>query len=505
MCGAALPAGASGSKCPACSVPRSTPAHTTVVMSPGGTISNSTLIDPPDLPNIEIIGVIGQGGMGAVFKARQIHLDRIVAVKVVRLDFHGEAGVEERFEREARALARLNHPNIVTVHDFGRSSDQHYLIMEFVDGVTLRDAMQTNTVTEEQGMQIVASICDALAYAHSTGIVHRDLKPENILIDHFGRVKIADFGLARLVSERQPDRRLTTTGQIMGTLHYMAPEQVERPTEVDHRADIYALGVIFYELLTRELPLGRFPLPSQVRHSDVRLDQVVLKALEKEPLKRFQSALEIRTIVDEVRSTPSPAGPPALPHAFQSPESGPVIKLELDRAKPGAAPPADTPSPKRTVAGPFKVPEAGQPSSDAPIRNLSDFIRSVAYALLGIAFITLWTGLTLGVFGYMVPLFVASLLAGTVCFGHASRIVRRYISRKDGAFAKYARGLLKRAGAYANVGLILTVIAAILFPLAGPVPAWAVANVAVPFWAIAGALAFVHGRIRKTVEPKLLR
>ena len=151
--------------------------------------------------------------------------------------------------------------------------------MEFVDGVNLRQMLQSAKLSPAEALKIVPRICDALQYAHEEGVVHRDIKPENILIDKRGRLKIADFGLAKLLGPSAADFKLTATHQVMGTLHYMAPEQMERPLAVDHRADIYSLGVVFYEMLTGELPLGRFAPPSQKATIDVRLDDVVLRAL----------------------------------------------------------------------------------------------------------------------------------------------------------------------------------------------------------------------------------
>ena len=147
-------------------------------------------------------------------------------------------------------------------------------------------------------------ICDALQFAHEAGIVHRDIKPENILLDAKGRVKIADFGLAKLLGDAGP-QHLTGTHQVMGTLHYMAPEQWERPRHVDHRADIYSLGVVFYEMLTGELPLGRFAPPSEKVQVDVRLDEVVLRALEKEPERRYQHASDVKTDVERITARPA--------------------------------------------------------------------------------------------------------------------------------------------------------------------------------------------------------
>jgi serine/threonine protein kinase len=197
-------------------------------------------------------------------------------------------------------LAKLSHPNIVAVHDFGESGGYFWLTMEFVDGVNLRQAMQAARFTPAQALALIPELCAALQYAHDHGVLHRDIKPENILLDPKGRVKVADFGIARMAGDERMDLTLTKTGSFLGSAAYIAPEQIERPHEVDHRADLYSLGVVLYEMLTGELPLGRFPAPSEKSASDPRLDEVVFRSLEKEPEKRFQSADELRSGVGEL-------------------------------------------------------------------------------------------------------------------------------------------------------------------------------------------------------------
>jgi len=246
-------------------------------------------------PQLEILELIGRGGMGIVYKARQPHLDRFVALKILAPGFEKDPGFAERFTREARTLAKLTHPNLVAVHDFGESGGFYYLVMEYVDGVNLRQAMHAARFTPEQALGIVPDLCAALQFAHDHGVLHRDIKPENILLDTKGRVKIADFGIAKLIDGEARDFTLTHTGAALGSAAYMAPEQIEHPEDVDHRADIYSLGVVFYEMLTGGLPLGRFPAPSEKSTSDPRLDEVVFRALEKERDKRYQSATDVKT------------------------------------------------------------------------------------------------------------------------------------------------------------------------------------------------------------------
>lgn len=276
-----------------------------VAISTGGADFPMDDRSPPDLetiravfPQLEILELIGQGGMGAVYKARQPKLDRIVALKILPMRLARESSFAERFEREGRLLARLNHPNIVGVYDFGQTDGLYYLIMEYIDGVNLRQAFASARFTPQQALSVIPKICEALQFAHDEGVLHRDIKPENILLDTKGRVKIADFGIAKF-SGVDDKTGLTATGATIGTPHYMAPEQIERPADVDHRADIFSLGVVFYEMLTGELPLGRFAAPSERTATvDARIDDVVMRALEKDRERRQQSAKEVRTQVE---------------------------------------------------------------------------------------------------------------------------------------------------------------------------------------------------------------
>jgi serine/threonine protein kinase len=309
QCGAPLAAGALEGLCPACLLKQG--AET-------GTQGESTPFQAPTVeelrglfPQFEILAFLEKGGMGAVYKARQAALDRVVALKVLPLQGPRGPQFAERFHREARALARLNHPNIVAVHEFGQVDGFAFFVMEFVDGLTLREVQRAGQLSPREALKIVPQICEALQFAHDEGIVHRDIKPENILLDKKGRVKIADFGIAKIMG-REPGAAITETKHAIGTPHYMAPEQVEKPETVDHRADIFSLGVVFYEMLTGELPLGKFPPPSRKVEVDVRLDEVVLRALEKEPERRYQHASQIKTDVETVARVPH-----ALPHAVR--------------------------------------------------------------------------------------------------------------------------------------------------------------------------------------------
>jgi len=267
-CGKPVPATALQGICPECMLKAGLSAETGEV-GPGGTIAAKPPPQPvprveeiaPHFPQLEILECLGRGGMGAVYKARQPKLDRFVALKILtRSRDHGITDTEfaARFQQEARALARLNHPDIVAVYDFGEAGGYHYLLMEYVDGLTLRQLLQAHKLSPEQALSIVPKICAALQFAHERGIVHRDIKPENILLDKQGQVKIADFGIAKILGTQAVDRSLTGAKDVIGTPHYMAAEQIEKAAKVDHRADIYSLGVVFYEMLTGELSLGNF-------------------------------------------------------------------------------------------------------------------------------------------------------------------------------------------------------------------------------------------------------
>jgi tRNA A-37 threonylcarbamoyl transferase component Bud32 len=319
-CGVELPPDSPGGVCPNCLLENALNSNVAVLdRAPfAATSPGPGRVAPPDVgqiqplfPQLELECLVGQGGMGAVYKARQKKLDRAVALKLIRGETAADPTFAERFMREARTLARLNHPHIVAVHDFGEVSQDdsaspetlYFFVMEYVDGANLRQLMQDGALDGNLALSIVRQVCDALQYAHDEGIVHRDIKPENILIDARGRVKIADFGLAKLAQPTGDHFTLTGTHQVMGTPRYMAPEQMAGSRTVDHRADIYSLGVVFYEMLTGQIPAGHFEPPS--RHSSVGpgVDEIVLKSLASDPDQRFQAVSELREQVDEISGT----------------------------------------------------------------------------------------------------------------------------------------------------------------------------------------------------------
>lgn len=272
------------------------------------------------IPGYDILGFIGRGGMGAVYRVRHRTLERDAAVKILPPALAADPDFAARFHREARALARLQHPGIVTVHDCGTTTNGLlYLVMEYIDGVELSRLTQSGRLEPVRALRIVASVCEALAYAHEQGVIHRDIKPGNVLIDTMGRVKLADFGLAKIARTSGGDDPTlsalhTRKGTLLGTPLYAAPEQM-RPGAVgiDHRADIYSLGVMLYELLTGDVPRGVFAPPSAKTDADARVDGIVARAMQERPEARYQRAgemaREITTIVESTKPSVSPTPP----------------------------------------------------------------------------------------------------------------------------------------------------------------------------------------------------
>jgi tRNA A-37 threonylcarbamoyl transferase component Bud32 len=270
-------------------------------------------------PELSIEACIGQGGMAAVYRATQPRLGRQVALKVMRPDLAGQAQFTERFLREARVLAALSDPHVLTIHDFGQREAFCYLLTEYVDGANLRELMRMGRLSPTEVLRIVPQICAGLHFAHQHGVVHRDIKPENVLVDRAGQVKLADFGLAKLAGDPSATS-LTRSGQVFGTPHYMAPEQWHDGGAVDHRADIYALGVVLYELLTGKLPVGTYPPASQHAGVPSGVDPIVQRSLQQEPAQRYQSAGEVQRDLEQQRqATVGSAGAVAAPTADNQP------------------------------------------------------------------------------------------------------------------------------------------------------------------------------------------
>lgn len=259
--------------------------------------------EPPSLeevaklfPQWQVRRLLGRGGMGAVYEMRQPELDRLVAVKLLPIEASRDEHLVERFRREARTLAKLRHPGIVALLEAGISPAGHFFfVMEHVDGSPLSQLIAAGKLDAAKAIEIVRQVCEALAFAHAQGVIHRDIKPSNILIDSAGRAKVADFGLARLEQAQAAGALdVSRTGQFMGTPDYAAPEQVRDAAHVDHRADIYSLGVLLYEMLTGDLPRGVFQPPSRKAGSDTRLDDVVRRAMQERPEDRYQAAAELQ-------------------------------------------------------------------------------------------------------------------------------------------------------------------------------------------------------------------
>jgi serine/threonine protein kinase/WD40 repeat protein len=284
------------------------------------------------LPQYEFHEIIGIGGMGAVYKARQIALDRWVAVKVLPASLAQNAEDVQRFIKEARAMARLVHPHIVAVFDFGQTHERHlFLVMEYVEGCDLHRRTRQGEITVERTRQIIAQLCDALQFAHDRGVAHRDIKPANILITNDWKVKVADFGLARdLSAQPNPDE------VEYGTPDYTAPERLIIGATVDHRADIYALGVVIHEMLT-----GKTPAALNGRMGDglpPGFAEVIAKCLVNEPDARFQKATEVKlallTATSEGRLNSQ--APNTAPH------NRPVVTTPSAHETPVAHPPPST-------------------------------------------------------------------------------------------------------------------------------------------------------------------
>ncbi|MGB8166904.1 MAG: bifunctional serine/threonine-protein kinase/formylglycine-generating enzyme family protein [Chthoniobacteraceae bacterium] len=334
-------------------------------------------------PEYEVLGLLGRGGMGAVYKARQIELDRVVAVKLLPLEVSADRDFADRFRREARAMAKMSHPHIITVYDFGTTSEGHlFFVMEYVEGANLDDMIRKVGIEPAQALVLAAQVCTALAYAHEKGIVHRDIKPANVMVDLAGQAKVADFGLARVNDGAADAPGHTVTGTVMGTPDYMAPEQ-KHGMHVDHRADIYSVGVMLYEMLCRETPQGAFEPPSKRIGCDTRIDKIVLKAMQQAPDRRYQTTHEMRADVATALTPPTRTPKPRVPTVplqpqVEPPRSGsPVFTVAFvavlgvlgyviyQKMKPpqivATPPPITTPAP--TAAPTTPKPEEPKPAS----------------------------------------------------------------------------------------------------------------------------------------------
>jgi serine/threonine protein kinase len=260
----------------------------------------------------EIIAKLGSGGMSHVYQARDTILNRIVTVKILRSDLAEDKDFVRRFQVEAQAVASLSHPNIVSIYDVGQENGLPYLVMEYVEGLTLKDIIQKEgPLSPAETVNLGVQVCAALAHAHEKGIIHRDIKSHNILVTPGGRVKVTDFGLARVLSV--PSATVTRSGTVMGSVHYLSPEQA-RGEETGPKSDLYSLGVVLYETVSGCLPFqGDNPVTVALKHVQgpppalcrdnpaipQRLEEIIFKALAKDPSQRFQSAREMQQALSE--------------------------------------------------------------------------------------------------------------------------------------------------------------------------------------------------------------
>ncbi len=253
-----------------------------------------------NLRGLSDIRQLGKGGMGVVYRARQVHLDRDVAVKVISSSLVSDPEFQARFQREAKVLASFEHPNIVTIHDFGIEGSLEYFVMEHVEGSSIRQEMNQTILEQDRSLRILMNVASAISYAHDKGVVHRDIKPENVLVRRDGRVKVVDFGIARLVGERPDGMQMTATGEVIGTPVYMAPEQRAGARTVGPLVDVYALGIMAYEMLTGKAPKG--PVPP-IPGVDPRIDAVIRRAIDPDPERRCPS---VRVFERELRRVLEP-------------------------------------------------------------------------------------------------------------------------------------------------------------------------------------------------------
>ena len=327
------------------------------------------------LPQYEIECMLGHGGMGAVYKGKQKSLDRTVAIKILPPGLEEEdASYIERFKNEAKVMAKFMHPAIVGVFDFGETTEgQLYIVMEYVDGTDVQKMISSQgKLPPEHALAITAHVCDALKYAHEHGVIHRDIKPANILINQEGAVKVADFGLAK--AEEAGSSGLTKTGMAMGTPDYVAPEALMLGAEVDGRADLYAVGVMLYQMLTGQIPRGAWqPASVLTPGADRRFDQIITKAMQYDRESRYQSSGEIRRDLDAILTAP----------LVQSgvPGSAAIPQQSLPQ-KPTGKPPQKRPEAAAAAVAKPQVP--GKDAAAVPKSKTPLFIGIGVAAVLGI-------------------------------------------------------------------------------------------------------------------------
>lgn len=282
----------------------------------------------------EVIGILGHGGMGQVYKVRNVFSKRVEAMKVLLPDLEGNPQLAERFTQEMEVQAALEHPNIAPLHSAQRVGNQLLMTMEFVEGSSIESLLHSGPLPVATALDFAVQVLSALAYAHARGIVHRDVKPANMMVTPQGTVKLLDFGVAKL-----KDRQLTQTGHTVGSLYYMAPEQISEPLNVDARADLYSAGVALYQMVTGQRPfqgesdysimsahMTGVPIPPiQIQpHLPEALNDAMLMAIAKDRDRRFQSADAMRRALEGLRAEmgPAPAWQPSAVAAASAASSG---------------------------------------------------------------------------------------------------------------------------------------------------------------------------------------
>ena len=328
----------------------------------------------------EIQEVIGSGGMAVVYKARCHRLNRLVAIKILKDELSEDEEFRRRFHAEGQAVAMVSHPNIVSVYDVSSFSDANYIVMELIDGITLKQYMEKKGVLNwKETLHFAIQIAKALEHAHSKGIVHRDIKPHNVMVLKNGSVKVADFGIARVMSKSN-----TLTKEALGSVHYISPEQA-KGGRVDNRSDLYSLGVVMYEMITGRPPYdGESPVAVAIQHINGGanmpstlnpnipggLEQIIMKAMAHDPGKRYTNATAMLYDMDEFRKDPTMLfdyNAPALDDVTRI-HSTPLVmdvpKTTADRVAAGRT----EPNPRRRTP-PDGTPQRRTPPAGAPQRR----------------------------------------------------------------------------------------------------------------------------------------
>lgn len=324
----------------------------------------------------EILEVIGTGGMAVVYKARCHRLNRLVAIKILRAEYTQDEEFRRRFHAESQAVAMLSHPNIVSVYDVSTSNDADYIVMELIDGITLKQYMEKKGVLNwKETLHFAIQIGKALDHAHSRGIIHRDIKPHNVMVLKNGSVKVTDFGIARVMSKSN-----TLTKEALGSVHYISPEQA-KGGRVDNRSDIYSLGVVMYEMMTGRPPYdGESPVAVAIQHINGKpvmpsvlnpnipggLEQIIMRAMAQDPAKRYSTAAEMLADMDEFRKNPAilfdynnpnpelDAATHLQPQPKDTDETMPLPKTVAERT---AAKQTTAPAPRREIPKPKPAPK----------------------------------------------------------------------------------------------------------------------------------------------------